>query len=126
VGDEQAEDPCKVNENPPLIHASSPLESDSLTFCLKLAWLVAHGEPPAEIDMVTDAETVTILDDGEIGFKGTYTVFRDTLEVSDGVDEVTARWSFDGKQLRFTEVTPENTPFEVVWESHAWEKVGQQ
>jgi hypothetical protein len=76
--------------------------------------------------MVIDAETVTILDDGEIGFKGTYTVFRDTLEVSDGVDEVTARWSFEGKHLRFTEVTPENTPFEVVWESHAWEKVGQQ
>jgi hypothetical protein len=60
--------------------------------------------------MVIDAVTVTILDDGEIGFKGTYTVFRDTLEVSDGVDEVTARWSFDGKQLRFTEVIPENTP----------------
>jgi TRAP-type C4-dicarboxylate transport system substrate-binding protein len=89
-------------------------------------WGDMEGEPPAEIDMVIDAETVTILDDGEIGFKGTYTVFRDTLEVSDGVDEVTARWSFDGKQLRFTEVTPENTPFEVVWESHAWEKVGQQ
>jgi hypothetical protein len=87
-------------------------------------WGDMEGEPPAEIDMVIDAETVTILDDGEIGFKGTYTVFRDTLEVSDGVDEVTARWSFDGKQLRFTEVTPENTPFEVVWESHAWEKVG--
>gem|GEM_PF-4461843 len=43
--------------------------------------------------------------------------------MTDGVDEVTARWSFDGEQLRFTDVTPENSPFEVVWESHPWKKV---
>jgi hypothetical protein len=82
-----------------------------------------EGEPPAEITMEIDAETVTILDDGEIGFEGTYTAFRDTLEVTDGVDTVTAHWSFAGGQLRFTDVTPENTPFEVVWESHPWKKV---
>ena len=80
---------------------------------------------PMEFSMMIDAETVTILDgaNGEIGFKGTYTAFHDSIEVTDGVDEVTARWSFDGEQLRFTDVTPENSPFEVVWESHPWKKV---
>lgn len=76
--------------------------------------------------MVIDAETLTILDPGsdEPGFKGTYSVFRDTIEVTDGVDIVTAQWSFDGERLSFTDVTPENSPFDVVWESHPWEKVG--
>ena len=86
-------------------------------------WGDMEGGPPVEHTMVIDAETVTILDDGEIGFKGTYTVFRDTLEVTDGRDKVTAQWSFAGEQLRFTDVTPENSPFEVVWESHPWKKV---
>ena len=81
------------------------------------------GGQPMEFSMVIDAETVTILDDGEIGFKGTYTAFRDTLEVTDGRDNVTAQWSFAGGQLRFTDVTPENSPFEVVWGSHPWKKV---
>jgi TRAP-type transport system periplasmic protein len=77
--------------------------------------------------MVIDGETLKILDGGvggEIGFNGTYTVFRDTIEVSDNVDTVTARWSFDGERLRFTDVTPENSPFEIVWEAHPWEKTG--
>ena len=69
-------------------------------------WGGMEGEPPAEITMEIDAETVTILDDGEIGFEGTYTAFRDTLEVTDGVDTVTAHWSFAGGQLRFTESRP--------------------
>jgi TRAP-type C4-dicarboxylate transport system substrate-binding protein len=76
--------------------------------------------------LVIDAETLTIIEpgSGDIGFKGTYSVFRDTIEVTDGLDVVTARWSFDGERLSFTDVTPENSPFEVVWESHPWEKVG--
>jgi TRAP-type C4-dicarboxylate transport system substrate-binding protein len=78
--------------------------------------------------MIIDPETIKIVEGGvggEIGFNGVYTVFRDTIEVSDDVDTVTARWSFDGEQLRFTNVTPENSPFEVVWESRPWEKTGQ-
>ena len=87
-------------------------------------WGDMEGQP-MEFSMVIDAETVTILDGAsdEIGFKGTYTAFRDTLEVTDGRDKVTAQWSFAGGQLRFTDVTPENSPFEVVWESHPWKKV---
>jgi TRAP-type transport system periplasmic protein len=87
----------------------------------------AGDHPPVgTFTMVIDAETLTILDPGsdEPGFKGTYSVFRDTIEVTDGVDVVTARWSLDGERLTFTDVTPENSPFEVVWESHPWQKVG--
>ena len=54
-------------------------------------------------------ETIKILDGGvggEVGFRGTYTVFRDSIEVTDGRDTVTARWSLDGERLRFTDVTP--------------------
>lgn len=91
-------------------------------------WDGAAGDHPpvGAFTMVIDAETLTIIDPGSDvpGFKGTYSVFRDGIEVTDGVDEVTARWSFVGGRLSFTDVTPENSPFEVVWESHPWEKVG--
>jgi hypothetical protein len=85
------------------------------------------GDQTTKFAMVIDAETLKILDGGvggEIGFNGTYTVFRDSIEVSDGVDTVTARWSFDGEWLRFSDVTPENSPFEIVWETHPWAKTG--
>ena len=83
------------------------------------------GGNTTEFILEIDAETLKVLDgpSREIGFNGTYTAFRDTIEVSDSVDTVTARWSFDGQWLRFTDVTPENSPFEVVWESHPWRKV---
>ncbi len=70
--------------------------------------------------IVIDDATMTVLDppNGEAGFVGHYTVFRDRIEVTDGTDTVTANWSFDGDNLTFTNVTPEHTPFEVVWESH--------
>jgi TRAP-type C4-dicarboxylate transport system substrate-binding protein len=68
---------------------------------------------------VIDDATITLFDppDGEAGFVGHYTVFRDRIEATDNTDTVTANWSFDGEQLTFTNVTPEQTPFEVVWES---------
>jgi TRAP-type C4-dicarboxylate transport system substrate-binding protein len=71
--------------------------------------------------LVVTAASLTILDpNGEIGFKGRYTVAGDQIEVSDSLDTVTARWSFDGHQLTFTDVTPENSPFEALWEAHPW------
>jgi TRAP-type C4-dicarboxylate transport system substrate-binding protein len=71
--------------------------------------------------LVVTATSLTILDpSGEIGFKGRYTVAGDQIEVSDGLDTVIARWSFDGHQLTFTDVTPENSPFEALWEAHPW------
>ncbi len=68
--------------------------------------------------------------DGEIGFGASYTLFRDKIEAHahKGGDTVTARWSSDGKTLRFTDVRlcvgsscgDEVTPYAVVWASHPW------
>jgi TRAP-type C4-dicarboxylate transport system substrate-binding protein len=73
-----------------------------------------------------DDETLTILQPttGDVGYSGSYTVFRDQIEVSDGADTVTANWSFDGEQLTFSDVTPQDSPFEVIWASHPWQLVG--
>jgi len=73
------------------------------------------------VKFIVSADSITIIEPhGAVGFHGSYTVFRDRIEVSDNADTVTAKWSFDGKQLKFTDVTPTNSPFEVVWEAHPW------
>jgi hypothetical protein len=61
----------------------------------------------------------------EIGWDGTYSVYRDRIVLTNSGDgyEVTARWSFDGKQLRFTDVGPAGGDA-VVWGSHPWVKIG--
>jgi hypothetical protein len=83
--------------------------------------------------MVFDDGDLTLFGpDGEIGFRARYTVFRDKIEarayrLASG-DTVNARWSFDGQELRFTDVqlcaesscADEVTPYAVVWGSHPW------
>ena len=88
--------------------------------------------------MVFDDGDLTLFEpEGEIGFRASYTIFRDQIEARAGRlasgDTVTARWSLDGKTLRFSDVrlcvesscTPadEVTPYNVVWESHPWVRV---
>jgi Bacterial extracellular solute-binding protein, family 7 len=65
--------------------------------------------------------------DGE-GEQRSYTVFRDQIEIPVAHDFIiTARWSFDGKALTFTDVkTPgEDGPnaVTVIWSSHPWVKI---
>jgi TRAP-type transport system periplasmic protein len=59
----------------------------------------------------------------EIGWDGTYSVYRDRIVLTNPSDgyEVTARWSFDGKNLHFTDVGPAAGDA-VVWGSHPWTK----
>jgi len=63
-------------------------------------------------------------DDGE---KGTYTVFRDQLEVDIAEDvTITARWSLDGKTLTFTDIDccgGNAGALAVIWASHPWVKI---
>ena len=74
--------------------------------------------------MVVDGNMLTLFTPGgDVGFAGTYTVFRDQIEVTSPDDTVSANWSFDGQQLVFTNVTPDQSPFEVTWESHPWQLV---
>jgi hypothetical protein len=70
--------------------------------------------------------------DGAIGFRASYSVFRDQVEAKGDPDTVTARWSFDGDKLRFIDVglcegsscTDGATPYAVVWGSHPWVRAG--
>ena len=84
--------------------------------------------------MVFEDGEVTILDPHhEIGFRASYSVFRDQIEAQGSPDTVTARWSFDGTKLRFTNVgvcegsscTPSGgaNPYTVVWSSNPWVRV---
>jgi TRAP-type transport system periplasmic protein len=61
---------------------------------------------PGVFRMIFDAGEMTLVGpDGEVGEQGSYTVFRDQIEVQLSPDYIiTARWSFDGKALTFTDI----------------------
>ena len=98
-----------------------------------------QGLPPYTVGvfrMVFEDGELTILDppDYEIGFRASYSVFRDQIEAKSNSDTVTAQWSLDGTRLRFTNVgscegpscTPAAggaSPFTVVWGSNPWVRV---
>lgn len=84
------------------------------------------GGTTGTFTMVIDGGALTVLqpETDEIGFEGDYTVFEDRIEVSDGVETITARWALDGDQLVFSDVEPAASPFEVVWGSHPWDSIG--
>jgi TRAP-type transport system periplasmic protein len=65
--------------------------------------------------------------DGE-GEQRSYTVFRDQIEIPVAHDfMITARWSFDGKALTFTDVKIPGVDgpnaVTVIWSSHPWVKI---
>jgi TRAP-type C4-dicarboxylate transport system substrate-binding protein len=94
----------------------------------RAGWGGHEGTTTGRFQMIVDADdgTVTIVDpDGEIGYRGNYTGFRDQIEVADNVDTINARWSVEGKVLRFTDMEAP-IPFAVVWGSHPWVKVAPQ
>jgi hypothetical protein len=82
---------------------------------------------PGVYRMIFDAGKWTLLGPNGDGEKGTYTVFRDQLEVDIAEDyTITARWSLDGKTLTFTDIDccGGNAKGEtVVWASHPWVKI---
>jgi TRAP-type C4-dicarboxylate transport system substrate-binding protein len=89
-----------------------------------------EGAVPGVFTMTFDAGEWTLLGpngdgDGD-GEKGSYTVFRDQIETHIGSDYIiTARWSFDGKKLTFTDIDccGGNATLEtVMWASHPWVK----
>jgi hypothetical protein len=69
-------------------------------------------------------ESEPALEDGE---EGSYTVFRDQIEVKIAEDvTITARWSLDGKTLTFTDIDccgGNAGALAVIWASHPWVKI---
>jgi hypothetical protein len=91
------------------------------------------GAFPGVFRMILDAGELTFVgpildgepnDDGE---KGTYTVFRDQLEVNFAEDfTITAHWSLGGKTLTFTDIDccgGNAGALAVIWASHPWVKI---
>lgn len=78
--------------------------------------------------MVFDRDQFSVLQPttNEAGFAGTYSVFRDRVEMTDGVDTVSANWSLDGNRLVFTSVLPAGSPFELLMAAHPWTPTKQQ
>jgi TRAP-type C4-dicarboxylate transport system substrate-binding protein len=58
-------------------------------------------------------------DDPEPGWVGTYTVFRDQIEIQ-GDYSIDARWTFDGTNLVLSDVETPNCADAVIWTTHPW------
>jgi TRAP-type C4-dicarboxylate transport system substrate-binding protein len=93
------------------------------------------ADNPGTFRMEFDSGNVTVYDppNGEVGFTGTYTVFRDQFEMTGPEDTVSARWSVDGDALTFTDIvvctqpscepSRETRPYVIVMGSHPWVRV---
>jgi TRAP-type C4-dicarboxylate transport system substrate-binding protein len=91
------------------------------------------GAFPGVFRMIFDAGEWTFIGpirDGELkdeGEKGSYTVFRDQIEVEINPEHrITARWSLEVKKLTFTDIDCcRGNPgaLAVIWASHPWVKV---
>jgi len=87
-----------------------------------------EGAVPGVYRMIFDAGELTFVGPGPNGDgeDGSYTVFRDQIQARFSPDyTITARWSFDGKTLTFTDIDccGGNAKLEtVMWASHPWVK----
>ncbi|MBA2767875.1 MAG: TRAP transporter substrate-binding protein DctP [Sporichthyaceae bacterium] len=65
--------------------------------------------------------------DGDLAFRGTYTVFRDRVEIVTSEDTLVANWERKGDRLRFSDMSSGGCvdcgPYAVVFTSHPWVKV---
>ncbi|HET6712747.1 MAG TPA: TRAP transporter substrate-binding protein DctP [Actinomycetota bacterium] len=98
----------------------------------KADWLTSgvseeDGAVPGVFRMIFDAGELTLVGpDGEVGGQGSYTVFRDQIEIQFASDYIiTARWSLEGDTLTFADVDccGGNAKLEAVtFASHPWVK----
>ena len=132
VCDSESEEPASAGAFPEGMYETTVTEED---------W-GEQGLPAHTVGvfrMVFEDGELTILDppDDRIGFRASYSVFRDQIEAQGNPDTVTARWSFDGTNLSFTDVgsceeascTPAAggaSPFTVVWGSNPWVRVAER
>jgi TRAP-type C4-dicarboxylate transport system substrate-binding protein len=122
-----AEAPVCASTEPPA--TASPIPDGTYETTLTEAdWLKSGVREDAGVyTMIFAAGELTILTpNGEPGFVASYTVFRDQIEARESEDyAITARWSFDGKTLTFTDIDVpggDAGPETVTWASHPWVK----
>jgi TRAP-type C4-dicarboxylate transport system substrate-binding protein len=128
-----AEAPVCTSTEPPT--TASPIPDGTYETTLTKADWLKGGVSEEEASqlagvykMIFDAGELTLLSsDGEPGFEASYTVFRDQIDAQAAEDyTITARWSFDGKTLTFTDVDccGGDAKYETVtWASHPWVKI---
>ena len=126
-----AEAPACSSTEPPATASSIP-DGTYETTLTKADWLnTSSGEdspPVGVLTMTIEGGELTILaPNGEPIHEGSYTVFRDQIESREAEDyAITARWSFDGKALKFTDIGvpgEKAIPETVIWASHPWTRV---
>jgi TRAP-type transport system periplasmic protein len=114
----------------------TPIDGTYETTITRNDWVQAgvDGETTGVFTLEFTEGTVILREPSrEVGFEAPYTLFRDKFEAVGDPDTLTARWSFDGTNLRFRELgvcggsacapSGEVTPYHVVWESHPWTRV---
>jgi TRAP-type C4-dicarboxylate transport system substrate-binding protein len=114
----------------------APIDGTYETTITRADWVHAgvDGETTGVFTLELTEGTVILREpSGDVGFQAPYTLFRDKFEAVGDPDTLTARWSFDGTSLRFTNLgvcggsgcapSDEVTPYHVVWESHPWTRV---
>lgn len=90
--------------------------------------------PENQVDTFTvvfDHGTVTQYDTArggarEVGWHGTYQMFRDTLQLTSGSDVLTMTWRLSGPTLRLSNLRNSHDCRDaVVWATHPWNKISR-
>jgi hypothetical protein len=109
--------------------AASPIDGRYTSTVQAADWAgVTEGggeEGAFEIEFRDGEVTVYQPDTHDVGFRGAYTIFRDTIEITGPEDHITARWSLDGDRLAFTDIDAPG-PYRVVFGSHPWQEMAPE
>jgi TRAP-type C4-dicarboxylate transport system substrate-binding protein len=130
-----AEAPACNSTEPPTTASAIPDGTYETTLdwqeMTKADWLKSgvpeeEGAVPGVYRLIFDAGELTLVGPGGVGGQGSYTVFRDQIEVQFASDYIiTARWSLEGDTLTFADVDccGGNAKLEAVtFASHPWVK----
>jgi TRAP-type C4-dicarboxylate transport system substrate-binding protein len=95
------------------------LEGTWMTTLTEADWAgEPESGPPGVFTLTFEDGVVTVTDPGgEVGYRANYRVFRDRIETSGGVDDLTATFAVDGDTLTLGEIEAPG-PYVVVWGSH--------
>jgi TRAP-type C4-dicarboxylate transport system substrate-binding protein len=128
--DETAQQPPAGSELPNGTYAMTLTADDIRAGC-------PAGQPGADaLEPLTEFDEVlfeNVVEDGsiiqyvypggerQVGWSGSFRIFRDTFELDDGEDEpLAATWSFDGQHLVLSDMRTDFCDHRTVWTTHPW------